>query len=509
MFRPFVKTAAIWLKDKVPGFDKALRGRFLRGIRATRTQTEKTEPDPFTRDADRLALRFVNPAKTHGADGGVFQLDIHSQPSGPNDPGAEVTPCGHPTYCPVGCKLVFSVNQATTMMWDGEAVPLTDPTKITVAVRDEETWVTASGPTKKRLKTGERLSIRVLGPVEEFVCPCGRARCCGAHRLEGWPAENSKITLASFVASATKGPAPEGQRARKKASPSIGGFVQSMYYALLASEQSAPWPLLAIRTERTVCRRCGRELHPGETQECQHSVGDQAETCGTRFDVRFSRRISRLRLHLMQGHYRHRRECAAALLAEGRTLRASVGIQSADGKTTEVDAGANWRQAVGSAPSNWTVAEWDRVLPSNWKAKLGEDWDNLYAEPKTFREWYAARAILNDRRKCAALARQRGLSVAEFESGLRPKIEPFDRWLECTRLLEDKSSLAARAEEMGIKVEELESQASAKVAAFRAACGCPICGSVPHAKSSATHVWVPNLLAPSRKTLRRNKKNKW
>jgi hypothetical protein len=463
MFFKFVHVAAAWLHQYVPNYP---------------APTFKISSE----HSDDLALRFVNPVKVRGAVAGPVSMRIDADPRGAVRPGATVTLNGSVSFYKPGMKAVFSVDARTTFVHGSRVFRPRYTTKVLISVLNDETLVRTSAGRRFHLTQGEPLLIESPSPIEEYQCPCGSTHCKKGHRLENCPAHDPRIELDSYVASAVKGPPARGRRVRKEAAPSTGGFVGGMYYWKLAFETSAPWPLLLVTVEYTVCAKCGLEFQPGVPPQCPG--------CATPVDRGSARRISRDRLLLMNGPIRYRREARLRCAATAKHFAKAPLLTPPMEEFLKTKLGDDWREIMGPDWRIRTVEEWDALQGEDWHEKLGEYWHNLYGAPPTFMKWYEARRILRDPGAWPELASLRGETVDDFLASLRQAMRPFEYWLECARLSQNRESWPDQAALARVSVPEFEKKLEVDMADFRRQCGCPICGSVPTAKSRPTYVWV-------------------
>lgn len=151
--------------------------------------------------------------------------------------GARVT-CGadHEEWIPTGAKAVYDLRHGITgppRLRRGENPMSLAPDHVSVlrvTAMDLETRITlTAGQREKTLKLTPSETLELAGPatLDVLECTCGHWRCAERHRLSGWQPDAAEITLASFVASAVKGP---GRTLR------TGTFQQGMLFALWSRE---------------------------------------------------------------------------------------------------------------------------------------------------------------------------------------------------------------------------------------------------------------------------------
>jgi hypothetical protein len=151
--------------------------------------------------------------------------------------GAQVV-CGevHEELVPAGAKAVYAVRHGITgppRLRRGEHPITLAPDHVSVlrvTAMDFETRITLTADQRKKtLKLTPSETLVLAGPasLDVLECTCGHRRCAERHRLAGWQPHAAEISLASFVASAVKGP---GRTLR------TGTFQQGMLFALWSRE---------------------------------------------------------------------------------------------------------------------------------------------------------------------------------------------------------------------------------------------------------------------------------
>ncbi|EGV16233.1 hypothetical protein [Thiocapsa marina] len=181
--------------------------------------------------ADLLIIRLYRPLSTLPLDE-AQALYITC-----TEDGAQVT-CGedHEELIPAGAKAVYDVRHdkaGPPRLRRGENTLTLAPdhaSVLRVTAMDLETRITlTAGNREKTLKLAPSEILELAGPVtlDVLECTCGHWRCAERHRLSGWQPDAAEISLASFVASAVKGP---GRTLR------TGTFPQGMLFALWSRE---------------------------------------------------------------------------------------------------------------------------------------------------------------------------------------------------------------------------------------------------------------------------------
>lgn len=233
--RTVERTATGWDGRWDPALN-ALRGDVARFVEDACAQLSALGVDfPYEPDAagaaDLLLIRLCRPVSPLQVDTGDALQVLCA------DDGARIAMGdGHKEHVPPGAKAVYSV--ATT-----DAGPLRlrragTETKIQVpagavlrvTVMDFETRITISSTSDETtLKLGVAEGVQLSGPahLDIWECTCGHQRCAERHRLGGWDPSAAGQSLASFVASAVKGPSRTIR---------TGSFTQGMLFALWARE---------------------------------------------------------------------------------------------------------------------------------------------------------------------------------------------------------------------------------------------------------------------------------
>lgn len=142
-----------------------------------------------------------------------------------------------PIEVPHGAKYVFTVSDAVQLSRPSGQCVLPANSRVVVNAEWERTTVTTISPNGQRRLTrlGNRESMTLLGPTKltVFTCACGSQRCADRHSLEGWdpsrvvpgPEDELPLTLASFLASAVKGP---------RVNLTTNSFKESIYFSFLS-----------------------------------------------------------------------------------------------------------------------------------------------------------------------------------------------------------------------------------------------------------------------------------
>jgi hypothetical protein len=175
-------------------------------------------------DARRLVMTLIMPTCKPLQEQGTSRMRIACDPD-----GAMIDFMGTSlAQVPAGAKYVFELAGPAVLHTRGSMIPWVVGTKVIVKVRDENTWVEATGLRRVTLNHWETADGTIPpGDLVVWECTCGHFDCHRSHRLERWDAADPGVKLWSFVASAVKGPLP---RIR------TGSFPQGMYFPMLARE---------------------------------------------------------------------------------------------------------------------------------------------------------------------------------------------------------------------------------------------------------------------------------
>jgi hypothetical protein len=470
IFVPFVEVAARWLDDKVPDY--------------VEPEPDDAESEPTFDlghpDAMPLAMWFITPSVYSATPVGEAEISIKAAPHGSLTPGADVTLNGETQSLAPGMKVVYVVEAESVVTFPAGALQCHEPTRVILSIHDNETRITAEGTTQLRLTYNEHLEIRSPGPIEVFQCPCGSIHCEQRHRLVNWPA--SELRLDTYIASAVKGAPPRKVKPRVRRPPTTGGFSSGMYYWLLSMEGR----LRLIPIEWTICGRCGMEYQPDDPPICPGDIA--GKPCATPFDDPRNRKISRERFFSMRGIIDRvaRLRCGERAEHFARAAEWTPQIKSELKRTL----GDDWQDTLGPICPTWSGERWNALLGSDLNKLLGEYWDNLYGAPIDFVNWYESKQKLSHANSLPDIAAKEAISVPGLVAQLELNMKQFNRWLECVRLFRSPDEWVQEAKKAKKFVPEFLEELEYEIEQFRNACGCPICGNCPTAKSKPTYVWV-------------------